>query len=96
MFDFFIPMEMYDRVMGNDKIKNKFLGYFWRVEAFYAALFGAFLVMITLASQGSVWRNLNAAVVLGYALIGLILCVDFPLFSYWLASRKAGKEKEDK
>lgn len=86
-------MEMYDRVMGNDKIKNKFLGYFWRVAVFYAALLGAFLVMITLVSQGSVWRNINIVGVIGYAL-GLILCVVFPLVSYRLVSRKAEKEKK--
>lgn len=96
MLDFFVPMEMYDRVMGNDKIKNKFLGYFWRVAIIYAALFGAFLVMITLVSQGSVWRNINTVGVLGYVLIGLILCVDFPLVSYRFVSKKSEKEKKDK
>ena len=96
MFDLFAPIEVYDRVMGNDKIKNKFLGYFWRVAIIYAALFGAFLVMITLVSQGSVWRNINTTAVVGFVLIGLILCVDFPLVSYRLVSRKSGNGKKDK
>ena len=95
MLDFFVPMEMYDRVMRNDKIKNKFLGYFWRAAAFYAALFGAFLVMITLVSRGDVWGNMTMPAVLGYVLIGLVLCVGFPLVSYRLVSRKSGREKKD-
>ena len=95
MLDFFVPMEMYDRVMRNDKIKNKFLGYFWRVAIVYAALFGAFLVLITLVSRGDVWRNITMPAVLGYVLIGLVLCVGFPLISYRLVSRKSGREKKD-
>jgi len=99
MLDFFIAIGMYDRVMRSDKIKNKFAGYFWRMAIIYAALFGACLALLTLVSGGSVWRNITVAMIWGYVLFGLIVCVGFPLVSFWLVSRKsknAGSAKANK
>lgn len=96
MLDIFAPIEVYDRVMGNDKIKNKFLGYFWRVAALYAALFGAIFTLVTLMSGAGMWKNIGAAQLLGIVLIMLIVCVGYPLVSFRLVSRKsksAGKEQ---
>lgn len=96
MLDIFAPIEVYDRVMGNDRIKNKFLGYFWRVAAIYAALFGALFGLVTLMSGAGIWKNITTAQVLGTALIVLAVCVGYPLISFQLVSRKSKSAQEDK
>lgn len=95
MLDIFAPSEVYGRVMGNDKIKNKFLGYFWRVAAIYAALFCAAIVLLTLVSGGGAWKNITTAQVLGTVLIMLIVCAGYPLISFRLVSRKSKSAEKD-
>ena len=89
MFDIFAPIEVYGRVMGNDKIKNKFLGYVWRVAALYAALFGVVFGLVTLMSGAGMWKNITTAGILGTVLIVLAVCVGYPLLSFRFVSRKA-------
>lgn len=96
MLDIFVPFEVYDRVMGNDRITNKFLGYFWRVAAMYAGFFGAVFVLLALISGGSAWKNITTAGVLGTMLIVLIVCVGYPLVSFRLVSRKAKRTEKDR
>lgn len=100
MFDIFAPIEtyareVYDRVMGNDKIKNKFFGYFWRVAAIYAALFGVAFGLVTLLSGGGMWKSIPMAGVLGTVLIVLIICAGYPVVSFRRVSRKSKNAEKD-
>ena len=87
MMDFLIPMKMYEYVMGNAKIKNKFLGYFWRVAAICASAYVVILALAIVISGGGAAASFSAFQAAVLALTGLAVCVGFPAVSFFLVRK---------
>lgn len=92
MFDFFIPAEIYERVIRNDRIKNKFWGFFWREMIAYLAVI-LVIIGIVLLTVKDIMNTppLNAALAV---LVMFILCVVKPIIDFKLLQGKTDKSKK--
>lgn len=93
MLDLFFGEKLFAHVMNNRKIKNKFLGYFWRAALIIAgAMAVVFLLVFILAAfmQGEAALSLSMLLFLLAAI--LIVSVVTPIVQF-LIWRDDGKKK---
>ena len=61
MIDFFMPRAIFERVMGNEKIKKKFWGFFWREMLVYMAIVFLIIAILILTVRDTFISNSCAA-----------------------------------
>ena len=91
MIDFFMPGAIFERVMGNEKIKRKFWGFFWREMLVYMVIV-FFIIAILILTIKDIKDTPPLYAVLA-VFIMIIPCVTIPVIHFRLLSRMADKEE---
>ena len=91
MFDFFMPGAIFQRVIGNKKIKNKFWGFFWREMLVYMAIVFLIITVLALTVKGITdMPPLNAVLAV---LVMFIPCAVMPVVHFKQLSRAVTEEE---
>lgn len=92
MIDFFMPGAIFERVMGNEKIKNKFFGFFWREMLVYMTIVFLIIAILVLAVRDITdTPPLNAVLAV---LVMLVPCVVMPVIHFKQLCRTVGTEEK--
>lgn len=92
MLDFFMPGAIFERVMGNEKIKKKFWGFFWREMLVYLAVVFLIIAILLLTVRGITdTPPLNAVLAV---LVMIIPCVVMPVIHFKQLRWTVNKEEE--
>ena len=91
MLDLFFGEKLFDRVMSNPKIRNKFWGYFWRAALVIAGSMAVvFLLVFALAAFMQGGLTLSGPMILILIAAILIVSLVTPIVQYflWRGGRK--------
>lgn len=86
MLDLFISDAIYKRVMDDEKIKNKFFGFFWREALVFLAVVAVIMAVIVLVFSVPLFNVILAVLVL------LVPCVVLPVIHFKSLNGKIDKE----
>lgn len=80
MIDFFMPRAIFERVMGNEKIKKKLWGFFWREMLVYMAIVFLIIAILILTVRDIMDApTLNAVLA---ALVMIVPCIVMPVIHF--------------
>lgn len=80
MIDFFMPRAIFKRVMGNEKIKKKLWGFFWREMLVYMAIVFLIIAILILTVRDIMDApTLNAVLA---ALVMIVPCIVMPVIHF--------------
>lgn len=92
MLDFLMPGAIYERVMSNGKIRNKFWGFVWREMLIYMAI--VFLIIVILLLTVKDIKNTPPFSAALAVFVMLIPCVVMPVIHFRQLCRTGDQEEK--